>query len=186
MYVRPIQQEDCDNALIASARVVAGLTLSEITYPPGLVLPQHSHQCAGFCLVLKGTYAEDYNNRTLSCQPQTVTFSPAGAQHSNYFYGAGSHCFTIDVEPQWLDRLREYGLTLDRPADFRGGALDCTKSSEKKTQPHRSPSRVSPSKWRRRRRVALRDLHSVRCRIGSTGLWSFYMLSSESLRAWQR
>lgn len=106
-----------------TSRVVKWLTLAEIKYPPGLVIPAHSHPRAGFCLVLSGTYAESYRSKTLPCRPQTVTFSPAGEQHSNHFDGAGSHCFTIDIEPRWLECLREYGPILDAPTDFHGGAL---------------------------------------------------------------
>lgn len=111
------------NLIDQMTRVVNSFTLKAIRYPPGLVIPAHSHHCAGFCLVLSGTYAENYRNKTLPCRPQTVTFSPAGEQHSNHFDSAGSFCFTIDIESRWLDCLSEHGPKLDAPAHFHGGTL---------------------------------------------------------------
>ncbi len=113
----------CHHLEAIDRRKVAGLTLSEITYAPRLELPKHAHESAGFCLVLQGTYAEKYDCKTLTCKPQTVTFSPAAEKHSNRFDGKGSHCFVIDMEPRWLERMCEGGLRLDGPAEFCGGGL---------------------------------------------------------------
>jgi AraC family transcriptional regulator len=113
----------CYDGQAIERRRVAGLTLSLITYAPRLELPKHAHESAGFCLVLQGTYAEKYAAKTLSCKPQTVTFSPAGEKHSNRFDGKGSHCFIIDIEPGWLERACEDGPRLDGPAEFAGGSL---------------------------------------------------------------
>jgi AraC family transcriptional regulator len=117
------QTADCYHGRAAESRRVAGLTLSLITYAPRLELPRHAHESAGFCLVLQGTYAEKYAGKTLSCRPQTVTFSPAGERHSNLFDGGGSHCFIMDMEPRWLAGLCEGGPRLDSPAEFAGGSL---------------------------------------------------------------
>jgi AraC family transcriptional regulator len=113
----------CYHGQAIERRKVSGLTLSLITYAPQLELPKHAHESAGFCLVLQGTYAERYAGKTLTCRPQTVTFSPAGEKHSNLFDGGGSHCFIVDIEPRWLERTCEGGPKLDGPAEFTGGAL---------------------------------------------------------------
>ena len=113
----------CCHGEAVDRRRVAGLTLSEVTYAPQLELPKHAHESAGFCLVLQGTYAEKYEGKTLTCRPQTVTFSPAAERHSNLFDGQGSHCFVIDIEPRWLARMCEGGLRLSGPVEFAGGDL---------------------------------------------------------------
>jgi AraC family transcriptional regulator len=113
----------CHYAGIIDRRAVAGFELTEITYSPGLRLPTHRHERAGFCLVLSGNYTEEYRSSSLPCRPQTVTFSPAQEKHANRFGDAGSHCFIIDVDHRRLDRLREYPVKLDRPAYFYGGSL---------------------------------------------------------------
>ncbi len=104
-------------------QTVTGLKLAEVSYNPGVVTPKHRHEDAGFCLVLRGTYTEDYSKKVLECSPQTVTFSPAGEEHLNRFHSAAVHCFIIDVEAVWLERARQCGVILENPVDFHKGSL---------------------------------------------------------------
>lgn len=103
--------------------MIMGLRLTEVAYNPGIVTSKHWHEQAGFCLVLRGSYSENYGKKTLECMPQTVTFSPAGEEHLNRFHSVASHCFIIDIEAEWLNRVREYGVMLDSPLDFHKGSL---------------------------------------------------------------
>ena len=100
--------------------VGGGIELRELVYGE-LPIPTHAHATAGFCLVLDGTYAERYGSRSLECRPGTVTFSPAGAEHCNIFSGAASHCFTIDVAPEWMNQFHACELGLRDPFDCNGG-----------------------------------------------------------------
>lgn len=100
-----------------------GLGLSEVIYNPGIVTSKHWHEQAGFCLVLRGSYTENYGGKILECTPQTVTFSPAGEEHLNRFHNVASRCFIIAIETEWLKRVRQYGATLDSPVDFHKGSL---------------------------------------------------------------
>jgi AraC family transcriptional regulator len=100
-----------------------GLKLTEVIYNTQMMTSKHWHQQDGFCLVLSGSYSENYNKKILECTPQTVTFSPAGEEHLNSFHSETSHCFIIDIEAECLKRVRECGLTLSSPADFHKGSL---------------------------------------------------------------
>lgn len=40
------------------SRSVAAVDLAEIDYSSGLLLAPHAHECAGFCLVLRGSYPQ--------------------------------------------------------------------------------------------------------------------------------
>lgn len=108
---------------VGRSRAVDGFELAEITYGPRLEIPGHTHNNAGFCLVLQGSYTENYHKKALACRARTVTFSPAGEWHSNYFYESGSQCFTIEIDHKWLRHVGEYGITLDRPVGHLGGSL---------------------------------------------------------------
>ena len=104
---------------ILSAASVNGIEFQELVYAERLCIPRHVHPRAGFCLVLTGDYEERYASRTLTCAPQTVTFSPAGEEHVNAFTGR-AHCFTIDIPHAWLARSRrELGV----PFEARRGGL---------------------------------------------------------------
>jgi AraC family transcriptional regulator len=108
---------------VGRSRVIEGFELAEIAYEPRLEIPRHVHKDAGFCLVLQGSYTENYNRRALACKARTVTFSPAGEWHSNQFYDLGSQCFIIEIDDKRLRHVSEYGITLDRPVGQVGGSL---------------------------------------------------------------
>ena len=82
----------------------AGIEVTDLKYSAGLHLPRHSHDRAGFCLVLGGTYVEGYRSRDLRCRPHSVTFSPAGEEHRNDFENTAAHCLIIDVPPNIVER----------------------------------------------------------------------------------
>jgi AraC family transcriptional regulator len=102
------------------SREVAGLVLMETVYAPGLKIPRHSHDHSCFCFVLQGGFTEIYEQRTRSCTPLTLTFHPSDEMHSEHFDNSGGRLFSIVVEPQWLERVREYPVVLDDSADFHG------------------------------------------------------------------
>ena len=59
----------------------AGLTLSEFRHAGARKLPHHSHELAYFCLLLDGTYCEQFGSRTISYKPMTIMFHPPGTVH---------------------------------------------------------------------------------------------------------
>src|SRR5579862_5516083 len=86
-------------------REIEGLVLTEYTYPAGIRIPEHSHKCAYFCLILKGAYTESYAARSRECEPMTVLFHPEGELHSNAFRSEG-RIFSIEVQNVYLARIR--------------------------------------------------------------------------------
>jgi AraC family transcriptional regulator len=108
---------------ISSSRDIAGFVLTETIYPPDLTLPEHSHEQACLCLVLRGGYAEVYGKTVLMCRPLTVLFRPPEEAHTDYIHGEGGHCFLIEPEPSWLMRVSEHSVKLDRPMSLQGGLV---------------------------------------------------------------
>ena len=104
-------------------RDTAGFVLTETAYSPGLRLPRHSHEHAGFCFVLWGTFDRAYERRTSACGPSSLSFHPADERHSERFGGAGAHLFSFQISQHVLERARDYSIALDDSAVFRGGAL---------------------------------------------------------------
>ncbi|HET7437462.1 MAG TPA: AraC family transcriptional regulator [Thermoanaerobaculia bacterium] len=107
---------------VVAEAAVRGIELRELVYDGGLI-PRHAHTTAGFCLVLDGQYEERYAARTLACSARTVTFSPAGEEHANFFAAARSHCLTVDVPESWVERLEGNRSRLREPFETRGGTL---------------------------------------------------------------
>ena len=105
------------------SRSIGGFSLIETTYAPNLVLPNHSHECAYFSFVLKGTYVEAYGKRTRMCRPSTLLIHPPDELHSDSFHNVGARCFNVQVEPQCLKRVRDHSAILDTSTEFYGGPL---------------------------------------------------------------
>jgi AraC family transcriptional regulator len=105
-----------------SKNSVAGLTLTETVYHSNLKLPQHSHEQAYFCLVLKGTYTESYGRQARTCKTATLIYHPADEPHADHFH-TDSRCFNIQMNEAWVERMREHCLSLGEPKEFHGGVL---------------------------------------------------------------
>jgi AraC family transcriptional regulator len=99
---------------------VAGLTLSETAYLPGLALPKHSHEQAYFCFVLGGRFTEVYRNSSRSFHPSTLIFHPAGEAHSDHFH-TRVRCFNLQLTTGWLKRTQSE--IINAPAEFSGGQV---------------------------------------------------------------
>jgi AraC family transcriptional regulator len=108
---------------ILNTQKVAELTVTENAYAPQSKLPKHSHEQACFCLVLQGTYTEIYQQKTLTCEPFSLVYRPAGEVHSDYFSNARVRCFIIEFEHRWLDRVHTYAAGLDGPKTFQQNSL---------------------------------------------------------------
>lgn len=107
---------------IAKRYEVVGFTLTQTAYAPNLHLPPHAHECACFCLVLRGSYVERFGRMELACQSASLLFRPPGAAHSDHFHNVESQCFLIETETAWLNEVREQGARFDEPGTTQGAA----------------------------------------------------------------
>jgi AraC family transcriptional regulator len=110
-YGQPLMRKD-----------VAGLSLTETVYAPQLFIDEHCHESAFFCLILKGTYTEVYENRIRLCKPLSLVFHPPNEMHSNRIHEAGSREFQIEFGPDWARRIPD-PTVLQHPAEFNEGRL---------------------------------------------------------------
>ncbi len=108
---------------ITASRQVAGLTLTDTTFAPGLKLQKHYHENAHFCLLLQGRFTERCEKRTFECKPMSLSFLGAGEAHSDHFHSPGVRCFIFDLAPSWIEHAREYGVRLYGSANYQGGPL---------------------------------------------------------------
>jgi AraC family transcriptional regulator len=100
-----------------------GLVLSEFSHTQARKLPKHSHELSFFNLILAGNYAEHFSRRTATLAPFTTIFHPSGIEHHDEIGPRGMRIFSIELRDQWLDRVREYGITPASSIDLRGGEL---------------------------------------------------------------
>ena len=114
---------DCSQANVLRVREAAGLRLTEVTYPPGLRLPQHSHEQSCFCFLLHGLYDITCGKQILLRKPGSLTFTASGEIHSNRIHGKEVRCFAIEMMPHWLERANGHLKFLQGPAQFDNGSL---------------------------------------------------------------
>jgi AraC family transcriptional regulator len=94
-----------------------GLTVSKTRYVAGR-LPTHSHVHARLVFVVTGEFTEDCYGRR-ECRAGMVLFRPPGELHAERFGPRSSTSISVDIEPQWLDRLRQSGLALAHSVSLR-------------------------------------------------------------------
>ena len=111
------------NGQIIDSKLIAGFYLTETAYAPKVKVPRHSHRHACFCFVLGGTYRELYRGKAIECRPSNLIFRPADEVHADHFGDQSARCFIIEVEQEWLTRLRERSIRMEGPAIFQYRSL---------------------------------------------------------------
>ena len=92
-------------------RLVSGFVFTEYLYCERAVLRRHCHELAYFSLVLSGSYVEHCSQKQgRHCDSENVLYHPAGEARSDAFGNRGGAIFSIELEPKWTSRLREYEL----------------------------------------------------------------------------
>src|SRR5262245_32392090 len=86
------------------SRTIAGITLLESSYSPGLCLPAHAHAAAFFDLIVGGACVEILGGQTRPRGRATHAFHPAGEVHSSRWHGPEPRCFHVEVAPALLER----------------------------------------------------------------------------------
>jgi AraC family transcriptional regulator len=81
--------------------------VTERHYPGGCTTPVHAHERPLFCVVLDGAYEEQHCNKTLYCTQTTTLFHAAEEEHLERFSDFGARSLIVEVEPAWIDRVRE-------------------------------------------------------------------------------
>lgn len=102
---------------------VPGLALGMCAYPPRARLPRHAHEHARLVFTLHGSFTERYERKERECKPMAVVFRPPGENHAEWFHRRGGVCLSVDLDPQWMDQIRDYGVALKDSAVFPDGGM---------------------------------------------------------------
>ncbi len=108
---------------VFEVRESEGLRVAEANYSHGIEIPQHSHDHAGFCLLLQGRYEENWRKDTILRKPGSVMFVASDEPHSSRIHRAGIRFLSIEMMPPWLQRVNGHSRFLRGLAQFDGGSL---------------------------------------------------------------
>jgi AraC family transcriptional regulator len=103
---------------------VAGITLSETAYHPGLNIPSHTHENeAYFNLVLQGGFREFSGKRVYELGKSALIFHSPGEVRANQFHNERTRLFNMRFDARWLSRIPENATILNTSTRFNGGPL---------------------------------------------------------------
>jgi AraC family transcriptional regulator len=119
---------------------LAGLLISEISYPPGERQPKHSHPQTSVTLVFEGSLDERVGRVDEAAGPLSVVMKPAGVEHSNRIGETGATTLQLTLARGFLEadhrgERPEWGWIHGGPvarsfltllANWRAGAADET------------------------------------------------------------
>ena len=99
--------------------ILPGLKLVESRYPAGFTRERHMHAYASFHFSIHGGCVENERQRVSESKLFTLSFQPAGHEHSCRCSDEGLRSLSLELERDWLSRLREYAVCLDQPGSFQ-------------------------------------------------------------------
>ena len=108
---------------LLSERAVSGLHLTDGIYFANTRVPNHSHECAVFCIALKGACRELFAGRVRHYEALSVQYLPSYQCHTLDFSLTDTRAFSIDVGRKWLERARDYSLKIENSIHCHGGSL---------------------------------------------------------------
>lgn len=108
---------------ISGIKTMAGFKFVETRYAPGSEIPLHFHDHACICVVISGSFHEDFSRRELQLDAKSVAFRPAGEVHRDRFGNGGAHCLVVEMPANWMNHVRQHGKPFDEPLSFQRGQL---------------------------------------------------------------
>ena len=118
MNAKPYPEGHYGNYLLK--RAVGDFTFIQTSYAPLLKLPEHSHDKACLCFILRGVCHEVYGSRVLTCKPFSAMFRPAEEVHSDIFDNRGTRTLIVELSQEWLGRIIEFGVKFNGPVCHQG------------------------------------------------------------------
>jgi AraC family transcriptional regulator len=116
--------------------------LSESIYAANSILREHRHARAYLAFVVHGGHRETTQGTERDCDRATVVLHQAGESHANKFSPGGGRIFRLEIDDDWLLRLRDAGASLDQSTASHRGPL--SQIAARMFSEFRTPDSVSP------------------------------------------
>ncbi|HEY8560963.1 MAG TPA: AraC family transcriptional regulator [Pyrinomonadaceae bacterium] len=102
----------------AKTRRVSGLSLADVTYPPDLRQPRHTHKFASFSFVMAGNYLEKFSRRSYLRRSSTVVIHPPEESHAVNFE-TNVRILSVEFDFRRLAAIREHSAVLEEPTSLQ-------------------------------------------------------------------
>lgn len=100
-----------------------GFRVTDAWFPPGEILPPHTHEWTVFAVMLQGSFLDVFRGRTLECPPATIFTEPAGERHANRIERAGARVLIVQPDHENEELLYPCRPLFDRINNFRSGKI---------------------------------------------------------------
>jgi AraC family transcriptional regulator len=98
---------------------LTGFKLTEVYHPAGFARARHTHERASFHFSFQGGCIEYEGRRVRESKLFTLSFQPSGHEHSCRCSNDGLRSLSLEMESDWMNRLRDYSVGLDQPGSFQ-------------------------------------------------------------------
>jgi AraC family transcriptional regulator len=92
-------------------------------FPPGAVLPRHTHDRAIFATMLDGGFHSVIANRRIECTPATVWVEPTGEPHANFIGREGARVVVLQPNPALATLFEPFEAFLTVPKGLHHGGV---------------------------------------------------------------
>jgi AraC family transcriptional regulator len=102
---------------------IGGFLLLEAWFPPGELLPRHTHDRASVAIMLDGSFDLEVPGRVHHCPPTATFVEPPGEVHANRMGPRGARVVVIQPDPTAIELLRPFEQMLDHVTHRHHGGL---------------------------------------------------------------
>jgi AraC family transcriptional regulator len=100
-------------------RTIGPFTISETSYPAGMVMTHHNHAESHITFVIEGTFRERYAAGSLVCRAGSVRFLPEAVVHETEIESP-LRCLHVISESKVLDQLARKSVVPQKPMQIHG------------------------------------------------------------------
>jgi AraC family transcriptional regulator len=97
--------------------------VTDAWFPPGAVLPRHTHDRAIFATMLDGGFHSVIANRRIECTPATVWVEPTGEPHANFIGRDGARVVVLQPNPAHVMMFEPFEGFLTVPKGLHHGGV---------------------------------------------------------------
>ena len=93
-----------------------GFTVTDAWFPPGAVLPRHTHDRAIFATMLEGRFDSVIAQRRIECTRASVWVEPTAEPHANFISREGARVVVLQPNPAHVTLFEPFSSYLDVPS----------------------------------------------------------------------
>jgi AraC family transcriptional regulator len=101
----------------------SGFLVTDAWFPPGAVLPRHTHDRAIFATMLEGRFDSVIAQRRIECTPASVWVEPNSEPHANFISRVGARVVVLQPNPALGALFEPFESLLTVPAGQHHGGV---------------------------------------------------------------